>query len=457
MTPFNLCRFRSIKIIPAFAMLFAGSGVAQVTFETDFANSGYGTNTSFTWATANGSGSRSSWNSSTNAGTGNGGLWVNGAVGSANNAVFGKGSGTTGYTVTLAEDISVGTMAVVNGPWSIALSTFTLTLDSVTSFANALAISGSGGLTKINSNTVTLNAATTYTGATTISAGSLKAGAVNVFSSGSDYTISSGATLDLGGNNNSVKSIAGAGTVTFGAGTLTIAGASATSFTGNLGNIGTGGLTINNSSATLTLSGSANASYTGTTTLTAGTLAVSASSALSNATGTVSVQGGTLSFANTLSSASMGGSLSMSSGTISLFNGSHGTLTLAAGKDFSVSGGTLKLTLGAISGTHDTIAGSGGTFTFGGTLDLTGSTAPSSTTSYVVATGFSGYTINSVTFQNVPVGFNASWVNDTITLTSAIPEPSTYAAMFGGAVLALAIYRRRKTRTASGTSVEGAV
>ena len=39
---------------------------------------------------------------------------------------------------------------------------------------------------------------------------------------------------------------------------------------------------------------------------------------------------------------------------------------------------------------------------------------------------------------------NASYFNITLTGTSAVPEPSTYAAIFGALALGLAVYRRRK-------------
>ncbi|MEB0141488.1 hypothetical protein QN363_20990, partial [Undibacterium sp. CCC2.1] len=51
----------------------------------------------------------------------------------------------------------------------------------------------------------------TYSGATTVSNGSLVAGAVNAFGSNSAVSTAAGATLDLGGFNQAIGSLAGSG------------------------------------------------------------------------------------------------------------------------------------------------------------------------------------------------------------------------------------------------------
>ena len=75
------------------------------------------------------------------------------------------------------------------------------------------AISGGGFITKQGSGTLTLSGANSYTGATEVAQGTLKAGAVNTFSAASAHTIASGATLDLAGFSQRVASVANAGTV----------------------------------------------------------------------------------------------------------------------------------------------------------------------------------------------------------------------------------------------------
>lgn len=53
-----------------------------------------------------------------------------------------------------------------------------------------------------------------YAGAILVQAGTLRAGAADAFSSYSDYTVAGGATLDLGGANQALGSLAGGGAVT---------------------------------------------------------------------------------------------------------------------------------------------------------------------------------------------------------------------------------------------------
>ncbi|MFZ1089787.1 MAG: autotransporter-associated beta strand repeat-containing protein, partial [Xanthobacteraceae bacterium] len=76
------------------------------------------------------------------------------------------------------------------------------------------AISGPGGLTKVGAGTLTLSGSSTYTGATSVNAGTLQAGVVNAFSPFSAFTVASGATLDLNSFNQTIGSLAGAGTAT---------------------------------------------------------------------------------------------------------------------------------------------------------------------------------------------------------------------------------------------------
>ena len=125
-----------------------------------------------------------------------------------NNVAIGSlaGGGSTGGNVTLG----AGTLSTGGK-------------DTSTLYAGA--ISGTGGLTKAGTGTQTLTAANTYTGTTTVSAGTLLMS--NTASSGSysiasgavlEYNVATGTTLDLGGSN---KTYSGAGTLRkSGAGTL---------------------------------------------------------------------------------------------------------------------------------------------------------------------------------------------------------------------------------------------
>ena len=146
-------------------------------------------------------------------------------------------------------------------------STTTLTVNGEISGTGSLTI-GSAGKT----GTVLLSGANTYSsGATTISAGTLKLGAAGVITDSSALTITG--TLDLNGYSETVGSIAGAGTITSSSsGTLTLTAGSNNSSTTFSGIIQNGSATsvalTKQGTGTLTLSG-AN-TYSGGTTISNG-------------------------------------------------------------------------------------------------------------------------------------------------------------------------------------------
>jgi autotransporter-associated beta strand protein len=118
-----------------------------------------------------------------------------------------------------------------------------------------------------------LTGANTYSGPTTISAGTLQAGSITAFSPSSAFTVNS--VLDLNGNSNTVGSLAGNGTVTnnneSAPATLTAGGNdSNTTFSGNLAD-GAGSLGFTKTGTGTMLLTGAN-TYSGPTTLSAGTL-----------------------------------------------------------------------------------------------------------------------------------------------------------------------------------------
>src|SRR5690606_32315387 len=88
-----------------------------------------------------------------------------------------------------------------------------------------------------------------YTGATTVAEGTLRAGAANAFSSASDVSVMTASELDLAGFSQSVGSLSNTGTVR-------LSGAPGTSLTVNGNYMGNGGLLMlntvlgNDSSAT---------------------------------------------------------------------------------------------------------------------------------------------------------------------------------------------------------------
>ncbi|MBR1194396.1 autotransporter domain-containing protein [Bradyrhizobium sp. AUGA SZCCT0160] len=79
---------------------------------------------------------------------------------------------------------------------------------------------GIWGLNKNGAGTLVLSGANTYSGATTVGGGSLRAGHAAAFGTSNLFTVSGGATLDLNGFNQTFAGLQGAGTVTGANGTI---------------------------------------------------------------------------------------------------------------------------------------------------------------------------------------------------------------------------------------------
>lgn len=140
-------------------------------------------------------------------------------------------------------------------------------------------LDGSGRLSKTGVGTLTLSGANTYTGGTAVQAGTLVAGASQVFGGGA-MNVSAGATLNLNGYGQSLGALSGAGTVQLGSATLTLgADNTSTTYSGTLN--GSGGL-LKQGTGAFTLSGTS--TYTGATQIDAGSLVVNGSIASSAVT-----------------------------------------------------------------------------------------------------------------------------------------------------------------------------
>ncbi len=164
----------------------------------------------------------------------------------------------------------------------------TLTVGNGTNFTFDGAISdypgGDGSLVKIGSGSMILtNGGHTYSGATTISDGTLRLLVGGALPDSSAVTVNTGGTLDLNDLNDTVGSLAGGGNVILGSATLTSGGNNgSTTYSGVIS--GSGGL-IKTGAGTLTLAG--NNSYSGLTNVQAGRLNVNGAHA-----GNVTVTGG---------------------------------------------------------------------------------------------------------------------------------------------------------------------
>src|SRR5579859_7774436 len=151
--------------------------------------------------------------------------------------------------------LDAGTTATFTGPALTIGGQITdnasLVFASTSNLTIAAPIQGTGAVTQAGSGTLVLSGAGTYSGATMVASGTLQAGAANVLSSSSAFTVNSGAILDLGNTNQTIGSLAGAGAVNLGAGTLTAGGlGTSTTFSGVIG--GSGGL-VKTGAGTMTL------------------------------------------------------------------------------------------------------------------------------------------------------------------------------------------------------------
>ena len=217
-------------------------------------------------------------------------LVVNGGTiemsGNAPNYWVGRGFtiGAAGATLAVDSGITWNVGSAYYTAYDLALTNNTsLTLAGAGTGVMDMPVIGTGSVTMNGTGTWTLTpqpgtssgvGTNTYTGATTVNAGTLQAGNVAAFASSSAVTLSNvaGATLALNGYNSTISSLAGGGTtggnVTLGSGTLTTGGDNtSTAFGGVIS--GSGGL-VKVGLGTMTFS-NAN-TYTGNTMVSGGLL-----------------------------------------------------------------------------------------------------------------------------------------------------------------------------------------
>ncbi|NBV86424.1 MAG: hypothetical protein EBS01_09225, partial [Verrucomicrobia bacterium] len=194
-------------------------------------------------------------------------------------------SGTSTLRLGGAFDLSAGTISAASG-----VSLFLDTGSNNVTFSKGFAGSSAMALTKMGAGSLTLNAASTYTGVTTVAAGILSLGTLNaigssgtILFSGGTLQFGSGVAVDLSSRFAPIASGTLA-TVDFGANNITFA--SALTGAGGLSKLGSGSLTLagaNTLSGGVTLAGgnlilgNPAALGTGTFTLASGSLDASVS------------------------------------------------------------------------------------------------------------------------------------------------------------------------------------
>ncbi len=348
---------------------------------------------------------------------------INGTSSGAN-YVFQNGTLTlNGFNATVASLASSadssGTAIVQNASGSSA-ATLTVNGTTSTNFAGILQ-DGTGGnalsLTKSGSSTLTLSGASTYTGATTVSNGSLTVGVNNAIGSSSNVIVSGG-TLAVGSFNDTVAGLQlASGSITGSTGVLT----STSAFdlrNGSVSAILGGSAGLNKSTADSVTLSAAN-TYSGTTAISGGSLGLSNSLALQNSTLNYNNQGGSLSF-GTLTSATLGGlsgaqNMVLTNTTpsaVALTVGGNGVSTTYSGElsglgSLTKSGsGTLTLTgSSSFAGSTNVLAGTlllntggtinGGTIGATGLFNVNGGSLTSTGTSTIIGGNTTGFLLSS--------------------------------------------------------------
>jgi autotransporter-associated beta strand protein len=241
-------------------------------------------------------------------------------------------------------------------------------------------INGPGGLKQLGSGVLTLTANSTYSGATTISAGTLQVGAGTAAGSlGSTSAITNNATLVIDRPDAVVINgpISGVGTLV---------------------NLGAGSLTLNSSN-----------SYAGLTTISNGTVALGSAASIPLSSGIVLSSSG-----STLDVSAVSGGIALSGGTVAQVLAGYGTVngsviatnnttitpgtngvvgTLTINNNLTLAGGTLKLDVG--SSTKDLLTVGGAlNFNSGSIVLNTLNTLPNSTYKLISYGSFSGAVAN---------------------------------------------------------------
>ena len=295
-------------------------------------------------------------------------------------ALTGSGALSGSTAVTLASGTSFDISGITAGSQTIAsltaatnsavkLGVKNLTVGDSSSTTVAGVISGEGGsLTKQGSGTMTLTAANTYTGGTTIDNGAVALTGSGSLASASAVNITGGtSTFDISGisaSSETIGSIAGvAGSkVVLGAKNLTAGNAADTTMAGVIS--GTGGSLTKTGTGKLTLT-AAN-TYTSDTTVAAGTLALSGAGSIADSSA-VSLTGATSSF--DISDITAGGE------TVASISSAAGSSVVLGAKNLTAGDSNDTTVAGTISGTGGSFTKTGsGTTTLTGANTYTGAT-----------------------------------------------------------------------------------
>ncbi len=360
-----------------------------------------------------------------------GGTTINAGTLSFGNTSLGTGNITFGGNSTLqwngsnTQDVSNKIQAIGSG--------VTATLDTNgNNVTLASVLSGAGSVIKIGTGALTLTAANTYSGGTTLTTGTLNINNAAAIGTGT-FTISAGTTIDntSGGvitlSNNNAQSwngdftFTGTNALNMGTGAVALGASRNVTVSGSTLTVGgvISGATFNltkSGTGALTLSG-AN-TYTGGATLSAGTLNINNATAVG--TGTFTINGGTID--NT-----SGGSITLSNNNAQTWSASYtftgtnalnlgtGAVSLTGNPTITATASTLTVG-GIISGAHSLTKAGAGTLTLSGANTYSTGTTLSAgqlNINNATAIGTGTFTISGGTIDNTSGGAITLSTNNT--------------------------------------------
>lgn len=226
-----------------------------------------------------------------------------------------------GTTIAKGGTLTLGTDGVVDGN---IIDNGSLVFNSSKDVAYGKTVAGTGSLTQAGAGNLTFSEVNTYTGETSVKAGTLTTDAAHTLDSSSNVDVASDATLNLNSNTQTLNALTGAGKVMLGSADLTVNNARADTFDGAIS--GTGALT-KTAAGSLTLGG--NSSFTGGTNVNSG--AVTLTNGKAAGSGQMTLQQGTnvnLAFSNAAFSNTLNGAGKVNvSGNNVVLNGDATALT----------------------------------------------------------------------------------------------------------------------------------
>ncbi|WP_438479390.1 autotransporter-associated beta strand repeat-containing protein [Oleiharenicola lentus] len=349
------------------------------------------------------------------------------------------------------------------GAINVGASGISVAPSGTNSYAGSL--TGNGGLTMNGTGTLVLtNSTNNFSGPVTIASGTLEVGAIGALSSGLNVALANNATLALANHSTTVGALTGTGAVTLGSGTLTLSPSNPGTFAGSIS--GSGGVTVTGG-GTVVLTGAH--AYTGATNVTGASLVMNGNASASDfsignggllgGSGTIGdltlTSGATLSPGNSPGTLAVDGNATWNGGANYNWQMQNATGLAGTGYDLVTISGSLTIAANNTSRfavnvlsilSNDT---AGDAINFSSAVDSSYTIASAS--GGVIGFNASAFTLNTTGFTNNLNGgsWNLSQVGNTISLNfaaSAIPEPSTYAAIFGALVFGLVTYRKRSRR-----------